>query len=94
MFSTQCFHCHGSGSVPGWGTKTLQTMPCDKKGMMTLPHKIETIKKEKLFLKNSGDENSGTVIKMKKFIGDFYKFELAEERTSEPEDRFNRDYVI
>lgn len=53
---------------------------------MTLPHKIETIKKEKLFLKNSGDETSGTVIKMKKFIGDFYKFELAEERTSELED--------
>ena len=59
---------------------------------MTSLHKIETIKKEKLFLKILG--NSGTIIKMKKFIGDFYKFELAEERTSELEDRFNRDYVI
>lgn len=71
-------------------------MPCDKKQkhLMTSLHKIENIQKEQLLLKNSGDENSGTIIKVKKFIGDFYKFELAEERTSELKDRFIRDYVI
>lgn len=56
MVSSQCFHCHGPDSVPGWGTKILQTSPCDRKQKhsMTSLHKIENIREEKLFLKNSG----------------------------------------
>ena len=25
-FRTQCFHGHGQGSIPGWGTQILQTV--------------------------------------------------------------------
>ena len=25
------FHCHGLGSIPGWGTEILQTAWCDQK---------------------------------------------------------------
>ena len=28
---TQCFHCHGLSSIPGWGTKILQAAWCDLK---------------------------------------------------------------
>ena len=31
MIRTQCFPCHGLGSVPGWGTTILQATQCDKK---------------------------------------------------------------
>ena len=28
---TQCFHCEGLGSIPGWGTKILQAAQPKKK---------------------------------------------------------------
>ena len=28
---TRCFHCHGPGSIPGWGTKILQATQPKKK---------------------------------------------------------------
>ena len=38
------FHCWGSGSAPGWGTKIHQAMWHDKKKKKKNPHKLETHK--------------------------------------------------
>ena len=47
MVRTQCFHCRGPGSIPGWGTKIPQAAKCGKKkkiGMITFQEKKITVK--------------------------------------------------
>ena len=44
MVRTQCFHCHGLGSIPDWGTKIPQaTRQKKKKELQGIPKSKNTL---------------------------------------------------